>query len=77
MSKPCMLAGITTTPPSFSAIMIIPTMAIADSVHVLMNYLLMMQKGETRREAMIDSIRISLGDGEWHKIELQQDRSGS
>jgi predicted RND superfamily exporter protein len=39
--------------------MIIPTMAIADSVHVLMNYLLMMQKGETRREAMIDSIRIN------------------
>ena len=26
---------------------------------------------------VIDSIRISLGDGEWHKIELQQDRSGS
>ena len=51
--------GIALTPPSFSAIMIIPTMAIADSVHVLMNYLLMMQKGETRREAMIDSIRIN------------------
>jgi predicted RND superfamily exporter protein len=51
--------GIALTPPSFSAIMIIPTMAIADSVHVLMNYLLMMQKGETREEAMIDSIRIN------------------
>ncbi len=52
--------GIELTPPSFSAIMIIPTMAIADSVHVLMNYLLMRQKGETREEAMIDSIRINL-----------------
>ena len=51
--------GIALTPPSFSAIMIIPTMAIADSVHVLMNYLLMMQKGESREEAMVDSIRIN------------------
>ena len=51
--------GIELTPPSFSAIMIIPTMAIADSVHVLMNYLLMRQKGEGREEAMVDSIRIN------------------
>ncbi|MDH3449506.1 MAG: MMPL family transporter [Gammaproteobacteria bacterium] len=51
--------GMALTPPSFSAIMIIPTLAIADSVHVLMNYLLMMQKGETREEAMVDSIRIN------------------
>ncbi len=51
--------GIALTPPSFSAIMIIPTVAIADSVHVLMSYLLMMQKGETREEAMVDSIRIN------------------
>jgi len=52
--------GIELTPPSFSAIMIIPTMAIADSVHVLMNYVQMMRKGETRQEAMVDSIRINL-----------------
>ena len=51
--------GIELTPPSFSAIMIIPTMAIADSVHVLMNYLLLRQKGEAREEAMVDSIRIN------------------
>jgi len=51
--------GIALTPPSFSAIMIIPTMAIADSVHVLMNYLLKMQTGESREEAMVDSIRIN------------------
>ncbi|MCP4982965.1 MAG: MMPL family transporter [Gammaproteobacteria bacterium] len=51
--------GIALTPPSFSAIMIIPTMAIADSVHVLMNYILMRQKGEAREEAMVDSIRIN------------------
>jgi len=52
--------GIALTPPSFSAIMIIPTMAIADSVHLLMSYVLLRQKGEQREEAMIDSIRINL-----------------
>ena len=52
--------GIALTPPSFSAIMIIPTMAIADSVHILMNYVLMRQKGETRDEAMADSLRINM-----------------
>ncbi len=52
--------GIALTPPSFSAIMIIPTMAIADSVHVLMNYLQMRRRGESRDEAMVDSIRINL-----------------
>jgi len=52
--------GIALTPPSFSAIMIIPTMAIADSVHILMNYVLARQKGESREAAMSDSIRINL-----------------
>ena len=52
--------GIALTPPSFSAVMIIPTMAIADSVHVLMNYILARQKGEAREASMIDSIRINL-----------------
>ena len=51
--------GIALTPPSFAAIMIIPTMAIADSVHVLMNYLQMRRRGETPSEAMVDSIRIN------------------
>ncbi|MFT5218027.1 MAG: putative RND superfamily exporter protein [Planctomycetota bacterium] len=52
--------GIALTPPSFSAIMIIPTMAIADSVHVLMNYVLLARKGESKHDAMVDSIRINL-----------------
>ncbi len=52
--------GIALTPPSFSAIMIMPTMAIADSVHVLMNYVLAMQRGEDKHEAMVDSIRINM-----------------
>ncbi|MCP4431293.1 MAG: MMPL family transporter, partial [Gammaproteobacteria bacterium] len=52
--------GIALTPPSFSAIMIIPTMAIADSVHVLMSFVLGMRHGENKHDAMVDSIRINM-----------------
>lgn len=52
--------GIALTPPSFSAIMIIPTMSIAHSVHILMNFLIAIHHGESRREAMIDSLRINM-----------------
>ena len=52
--------GIALTPPSFAAIMIIPTMAIADSVHVLMNYVLSMRRGESKHDAMVDSIRVNM-----------------
>jgi predicted RND superfamily exporter protein len=52
--------GIALTPPSFSAIMIIPTMAIADSVHILMTYVLDMRRGESKHAAMVDSIRVNL-----------------
>lgn len=52
--------GIALTPPSFAAIMIIPTMAIAHSVHVLMSYVLLMRRGESKHEAMVDSIRINM-----------------
>ena len=53
-------AGIALTPPSFSAIMIIPTMSIAHSVHILMNFLIAMHHGETKQEAMVDSLRINM-----------------
>lgn len=52
--------GIALTPPSFSAIMIIPTMAIAHSVHILMNYVLAMRRGESKYDAMIDSVRVNM-----------------
>lgn len=52
--------GIALTPPSFSAIMIIPTMSIAHSVHILMNFLIEMHRGESRHEAMVDSLRINM-----------------
>ncbi len=52
--------GIALTPPSVAAIMIIPTMAIADSVHVLMTYVLDMRRGESKHESMVDSIRVNM-----------------
>jgi len=52
--------GIPLTPPSFSAIMIIPTMSIAHSVHILMNFLIEMHRGESKYEAMVDSLRINM-----------------
>ncbi len=52
--------GIRLTPPSFSAIMIIPTMSIAHSVHILMNFLIAMHHGESKQEAMIDSLRVNM-----------------
>ncbi len=52
--------GIALTPPSFSAIMIIPTMSIAHSVHILMNFLIAMHHGESKKEALIDSLRINM-----------------
>ncbi len=52
--------GIALTPPSFSAIMVIPTMSIAHSVHILMNFLVAMHQGKSRQEAMVDSLRINM-----------------
>ncbi len=52
--------GIALTPPSFSSILIIPTMSIAHSVHILMNFLIAIHHGETKHEAMVDSLRINM-----------------
>ncbi len=52
--------GIALTPPSFSAVMIIPTMSIAHSVHILMNFIIAIHQGESRHEAMVDSLRINM-----------------
>ena len=52
--------GISLTPPSFSAIMIIPTMSIAHSVHILMNFLIAMHHGDDKKTAMVNSLRINM-----------------
>ena len=52
--------GIKLTPASVSAPIIILTLAVADSVHILTNYLHQLRHGESRKDAMIDSMRINL-----------------
>ena len=54
-------AGIKLTPPSASAPTIIMTLAVADSIHVLVSLLALMRKGATRREALSESLRLNLG----------------
>lgn len=51
--------GIQLTPPSVSAPTIILTLAIADSVHVLVTMGQQMARGATKREAILESMRIN------------------
>ena len=51
--------GIGLTPPSASAPTIIMTLAIADSIHVLITLLQNMRKGMPKREAIVDSLRVN------------------
>jgi predicted RND superfamily exporter protein len=58
------LAGwlkMTLTPPSALAPVIILTLAIAESVHVIHNFLHEMRLGRTRFDAVIESIRVNFG----------------
>jgi len=52
-------AGIKLTAPSVSAITIIMTLAIADSVHILITLLQQMRKGKSKREAIVESVRVN------------------
>ena len=51
--------GIGLTPPSAGAPTIILTLAIADSVHIIVSMLKEMSRGTGRREAVIESLRIN------------------
>jgi predicted RND superfamily exporter protein len=51
--------GIQLTGPSSSAPIMIMTLAIADSIHMLITMLQLMKKGKTKREAIVESIRIN------------------
>jgi len=53
-------AGIKLTPPSASAPNIILTLAIADSVHILVSFLYHMRHGMEKKAAIIESLRINL-----------------
>ena len=52
--------GITLTAPSANAPLIIMTLAVADSVHILVTVLHRMRAGEGRLGAIVESIRINL-----------------
>lgn len=51
--------GFPLTPPSASAPTIITTLAIADSVHILVSLLFFMRSGHTKREAIVESLRVN------------------
>ncbi len=51
--------GIPLTPPSSGAPTIILTVAVADSIHILVTALLAMQKGMTKNEAIVESLRVN------------------
>ncbi len=48
------------TPPSAQATTMIMTLAIADSIHVLVTMLREMRRGRSKREAIIESLRINM-----------------
>ena len=52
-------AGIQFTPPSISAPLIVSTLAVADSIHVLVSMFANMREGQDKRSALIDSLRVN------------------
>ncbi|MDH3199493.1 MAG: MMPL family transporter [Myxococcales bacterium] len=53
--------GIPITPPSSSAPTVIMTLAVADSIHLLVTLFQSMHRGLSKKEAMTESLRINLG----------------
>ena len=51
--------GVKLTPPSTGAPTIILTVAVADSIHILVTMLVEMRKGKSKHEAIIESMRIN------------------
>jgi len=52
--------GITLSSPAASAPVVITTLAVADSVHVLITMFIGMQRGASRNDALVESLRINL-----------------
>jgi predicted RND superfamily exporter protein len=53
-------AGIELTPPSSAAPTIIMTLAVADSIHILVSLLSAMRRGVSRRDAVVESLRLNM-----------------
>ena len=52
--------GIELSPPTTSVPVVVMTLAVADSVHILVNFLHIMRDGKGKQEAMRESLRINL-----------------
>jgi len=52
--------GIQMSPPTTSVPVVVMTLAVADSVHILVNFLHFMRDGASRQDAMRESLRINL-----------------
>jgi len=52
--------GITLTPPSAMAPTIILTLAVADSIHILVTFLNELRKGLTKNDAVVESMRLNM-----------------
>ncbi|MEW8030175.1 MAG: MMPL family transporter, partial [Candidatus Thiodiazotropha sp.] len=52
--------GIKMSPPTTTVPIVIMTLAIADCVHILVNFLHFMRDGQNKHEAMMESLRINL-----------------
>lgn len=53
------MVGIGLTPPSGAFINIILTLAVADSIHVLITVIQQMRKGKAKRDAIVESLRVN------------------
>lgn len=53
--------GITLSPPTTSAPVMVMTLAVADCIHIIVLFLLALRKGEEKQEAMMESLRLNLG----------------
>ncbi|MEM9327589.1 MAG: MMPL family transporter [Bacteroidota bacterium] len=51
--------GIQLTPPSASFMNIVMTLAVADSIHVLITMLQRMRRGDSKQEAIIETLRVN------------------
>lgn len=52
--------GIPLSPPSAMAPVVILTIAVADSIHILITTLVEMRQGRTKREAVVESLRVNM-----------------
>lgn len=53
--------GLPMTPPVATAPTIIMTLAVADSIHVLVTFIHQLRRGRPRREALVESMRVNFG----------------